>query len=256
MRMRTKLWSVILRIGPMRQRPNLLNVMTLKMKATMEARRFAPAKRQLPVIGQGSWYIVAALVLALVWHPLLAAAASPGEEVRASVEKFLAIVKDPGLRNKTNERREKIKDVIRERFDFTEMARRSLGPEWRRHGPEEQKEFVQLFTDLLERAYIRTVEDVRDVRYRSERVDGDYAEVRTQITDSKGTDFEVDYRLHNAGGDWKVYDVVVDNISLVNNYRDQFRRVVSKYSYEELIRRMKAKLIEDDGKVAGKPATD
>jgi phospholipid transport system substrate-binding protein len=198
----------------------------------------------------------AALVLALVWQPLLAAAASPGEEVRASVEKFLAILKDPRLQDKPEERRKEIKDVIRERFDFTEMARRSLGPEWRRHTPEEHKEFVRLFTDLLERAYIRTVEDIRDVRYRSERVDGDNAEVRTTVTDNKGVEFDVDYRLHKADGDWKVYDVVVENISLVNNYRDQFRRVLSKYSYEELIRRMKAKQIEDAGRVAGKPATD
>jgi phospholipid transport system substrate-binding protein len=198
----------------------------------------------------------AALVLALAWQPLLGAAASPGEDVRASVEQFLAILKDPRLQDKPRERREKIKDVIGERFDFSEMARRSLGPEWRRHTPEEQKEFVQLFTDFLERAYLRTVEDVRDVRYQSERVDGDYAEVKTKVIDNKGMDFDVNYRLRNVDGDWKVYDVVVDNISLVNNYRDQFNRVVSKYSYEELIRRMKAKQLEDADGVARKTGKD
>ena len=198
----------------------------------------------------------AALTLWVWMHPSLAVAASPGEEVRASVDRVLATLKDPRLQKNPEKRREQIKEIIRERFDFGEMARRSLGPEWQRRTPEERKEFVELFTDLLERAYISTIEDVESVRDLREKVDGNYAEVKTKVVDKKGLEFSVDYRLHNVNGDWKVYDVVVENVSLVNNYRNQFNRILTRYSYAELIRRMKAKQFEDAGRVARKTGTD
>ena len=123
------------------------------------------------------------------------------------------------------------------------MARRSLGPEWRRHTPKEQKEFVQLFTDLLERAYLQQIESYNDqkVRYLNEREDSSYAQVDTKIVDNKGQEISINYRLHNMNGDWKVYDVVVEDISLVNNYRAQFSRVLASSSYQELVHRMKDK---------------
>jgi phospholipid transport system substrate-binding protein len=96
------------------------------------------------------------------------------------------------------------------------MARRSLGPEWPRHTPEEQKEFVKLFTDLLERAYLEQIESYNGekVQYLSEREDHSYAEVQTKLVDNKGQEFSVNYRLHNVNGDWKVYDVVSEDISV------------------------------------------
>lgn len=196
----------------------------------------------------------AGLAILLLLHPVLSVAAAPIDQVREGVAKLLAILNDPQLKADPRQRREKIKAVIYERFDFTEMAKRSLGAEWRRRTPEEQKEFVKLFTNLLERAYIATVEDVERVHVLGERVDGEYAEVNTKLVDNKGIEFAVDYRLHNVSGDWKVYDVVVDNISLVNNYRSQFNRVLARYSYEELVRRMKANTLEtpNASKTSGK----
>lgn len=198
-----------------------------------------------------------AFLTLLMWmHPSPGVAASPAEEVRASVDKVLATLKDPKLQKNPEKRREVIKEIIRERFDFGETARRSLGPEWQRRTPEERKEFVKLFIDFLERAYISTIEDVESVRDLREKVDGSYAEVKTKVVDKKGLEFSVDYRLHNVNGDWKVYDVVVENVSLVNNYRDQFNRILTRYSYAELIRRMKAKQFEDAGRVGRKTGTD
>ena len=197
-----------------------------------------------------------ALTLLLWMHPSLAAAASPAEEVRASVDRVLEALKDPRLQKNPEKRREAIKEIIRERFDFGEMARRSLGPEWQRRTPEERKEFVNLFIDLLERAYISAIEDVESVRDLREKVDGNYAEVRTRVVDKKGVEFSVDYRLHNVNGRWRVYDVLVENVSLVNNYRDQFNRILTRYSYEELLRRMKSKQFEDAGRVAKKTGTE
>src|SRR5918995_504182 len=120
----------------------------------------------------------AALTLWLWIHPSLGVAASPAEEVRASIDRVLATLKDPRLQKNPEKRRQQIKEIIRERFDFGEMARRSLGPEWQRRTPEERKEFVKLFIDLLERAYISAIEDVEAVRDLREKVDGNYAEVK------------------------------------------------------------------------------
>ena len=134
--------------------------------------------------------------------------------------------------------------MIYQRFDFTEMARRSLGPEWRRRTAEEQKEFVALFTKLLERVHLNTIESYNGekVQYLNERAENSGAQVDTKITDNKGRDFLVNYRLHDVNGDWKIYDVVVEDVSLVNNYRAQFSRVLAKSSYAELVNTMKEKI--------------
>jgi phospholipid transport system substrate-binding protein len=182
----------------------------------------------------------------LVIQPVCVAAGAPGDQVRQSVDTLLAILKDPRLKQegKKNERDEELKKIIYQRFDFTEMARRALGPEWRRHTPEEQKEFVKLFTDLLERAYLKQIESYsgQKIRYLNEREDSSYAQVDTRIVDNKAQEFSVNYRLHNVNGDWKVYDVIVEEISLVDNYRAQFSRVLASSSYRELVNRMKDKM--------------
>jgi phospholipid transport system substrate-binding protein len=176
-------------------------------------------------------------------QPVAAAAGAAGDQVRQTVDKLLVILNDPHLKqeDRKSERREELTKVIIQRFDFTEMARRSLGPEWRRHTPEEQKEFVNLLTDLLERAYLEQIESYDDqkVRYVNDQEDSSYAEVDTKIVDNKGQEFSVNYRLHNVSGDWKVYDVVIEDISLVNNYRAQFARVLASSSYQGLLRKLK-----------------
>ena len=145
------------------------------------------------------------LGISLLMQPVCAAAGAPGEQVRQSVDKLLAIVKDPRLKREDNknERREKLKEVIHQRFDFTEMAKRSLGSEWRRRNLEEQKEFVKLFTDLLKRSYLEQIESYsgEKIQYLKELEGDNYAEVATKIVDN---------------GDWEAYDVLTEDISLVN----------------------------------------
>ena len=184
-----------------------------------------------------------ALGILLLMQPIMMAAGTAGNEIRQTVDKLLAILKDPQLKGegKKNERRNKLREVIYQRFDFTDMAKRSLGSHWQRRSPEEQKEFVKLFTNLLEEAYLDKIESYNGekVQYLKEREDNDYAEVDTKIVDQKGQEFSVDYQLHNVNGDWKVYDVLIEDVSLVNNYRAQFNRVLAKSSFEELLNRMK-----------------
>jgi phospholipid transport system substrate-binding protein len=189
-----------------------------------------------------------ALGILLLMQPILVVAAAPGDQVRRTIDNLLVILKDPRLTGESNkdERRQKVKEVIYQRFDLTEMARRSLGSEWRRRSPEEQKEFVQLFTDLLEETYLGQIEAYRGekVQYLKEREDDNYAQVETRIVDNKGQEFSFDYRLHKVKGDWgdwKVYDVIIEDISLVNNYRSQFNRVLARSSFGELLKTMKEK---------------
>jgi phospholipid transport system substrate-binding protein len=187
--------------------------------------------------------------LALGWAIFLivqngpAGAASPEVQVRQSIDEILAILKDPQLRNESNksERRRRLREAIHRRFDFAEMARRSLGAEWRRRSPEEQKEFTVRFTDLFEDAYLDLIESYsgEKVEYLKNRTENDFAEVDTKLIDGKGREFFITYRLHNVNGDWKVYDVVIDHVSLVNNYRVQFTRVLARSSFQELLNKMK-----------------
>jgi len=183
------------------------------------------------------------LILLFLLQPSSALAGAPTDRIRETVDQLLGILKDPRFKgeSKKGERRAKLREVLYQRFDFTEMAKRALGSEWRRHTPEEQREFVRLFTDLLERAYLDKIESYsgEKVKYLKERQDNDLATVETRLEDAKGQEYSLDYRLHNVNGDWKVYDVIIENISLVNNYRAQFNRVLARSSWADLLKRMK-----------------
>jgi phospholipid transport system substrate-binding protein len=185
------------------------------------------------------------LFFAAALGPAPASAGAPTEQIKATVEQAVLVLKDPELRppSKTKERRDQLRQILFARFDFSEMAKRALGANWRRRTPEEQQEFIRLFTELLERAYAETIETYTDEKivYVNERHDGSYADVQSKILTTKGEEFSINYKTHLIGGEWRVYDVVVENISMVNNYRSQFNRVIANSSYQELVRRLRDK---------------
>jgi len=197
-----------------------------------------------------SWTPVVGILYLLV--AVLARAGGPTDELRVAIEKVQMILNDSQLKpaGKKGERLAKVRQVIEPKFDFTEMAKRSLGANWQRRNAEEQREFVKVFTDLLENAYADSIQsyDGEKVLFRNEKQDKEYAELNTKIVTKKGEEFAVNYKLHQASGDWKVYDVVIENISIVNNFRSQFSRVIAKSSYEELLRTMKEKRFDAPGK--------
>jgi phospholipid transport system substrate-binding protein len=174
-----------------------------------------------------------------------AIAGLPTEQIKATVDKALVVLKDPRFKASANtkERREQLKQILFARFDFAEMSKRALGPNWRRRTPQEQDEFTRLFADLLERTYAAVIESYTDERiiFIAEKLDGGYADVSSKIVTRKGEEFSINYRSHLVESEWKVYDVVVENISMVNNFRAQFNRVIANSSYEELVRRLKNK---------------
>jgi phospholipid transport system substrate-binding protein len=185
------------------------------------------------------------LTAALLLPSRNARAGPPTEQIKSTVDKALLVLKDPQLKplSRHNERHDQLRQILFGRFDFTEMSRRALGANWRQRTPQEQEEFVRLFTELLDRSYTGIIESYTDEKivYTNERIDGSFADVGSKILTRKGEEYSINYKVHLVGNEWKVYDVVAENISLVNNYRSQFTRVISRESYEELIRRLKNK---------------
>jgi phospholipid transport system substrate-binding protein len=172
-------------------------------------------------------------------------AGEPLDLVKSAGERAIAVLKDPKLKSpdKKKERVERLKEIINPIFDYDEMARRALGAHWRRRTPAEQEEFARLFRAFLERIYSDKVDLYEGERivFGRETIEQEYAQVESTVVNAKGEESSVVYRLKRADGKWKVYDAVVENISIVNNYRSQFDRVISKSSYEELKRMLKEK---------------
>jgi len=168
----------------------------------------------------------------------------PTDQVKDTVGRVVTILRDPALarEDKIAERREALRQVILPRFDFSEMARRSLGSHWKNQ-KERQEEFVAVFTNFVENTYVSKVESFKDEKivFARERIEQNLAEVGTQIVPSKGEPFSLNYKLHLVGNDWKIYDVVIENISLVNNYRSQFNRILANASFDELLKKLREK---------------
>jgi phospholipid transport system substrate-binding protein len=173
-------------------------------------------------------------------------AGAPTDQVRSTIDQVLETLNNPKLATQAakEERRSRLRQVIYPRFDFAEMARRSLGPTWRRISPAEQQEFVRLFTELLAESYVNNIDSYHGekILYGRETQEQEYAEVDTKLITKRGEEIPVDYKLHLVDGNWRAYDVVIENISLVNNYRAQFTRILTNSSFAELLDRIREKL--------------
>lgn len=200
--------------------------------------------RSETILNQKSLYagLIAMLILLT---PAGLIAGVPTEQVRQTADRVLSVLQDSRLKSadKQKERREQIRQIIVSRFDFAEMAKRSLGSNWQKGSSDEQQQFVELFTDLLEKSYTDQIEsyDGEKIVYGRENVSQDHADVDTKIVTKKGEQISVNYKLRSAGGDWKVYDVVIENISLVNNFRSQFNRILANGSFAELLKKLQSK---------------
>ena len=204
-----------------------------------------------------NWLRVTAAVLAM--GLLTAAPAAAGvatDQLRGAVDRVLKTLDDPSLKGegKLMDRRAAVRKIANEIFDFGEIAKRSLARHWQPLSEAQRTEFVGLFADLLERSYISKIETYggEKIQYSSERVDGDLATVSTRIVTKNGTEVPVDYRMIKRGGDhWLVYDVSIEGVSLVSNYRTQFNKIIQTSSYNELVSKLRNKqdelLAEDKG---------
>lgn len=172
-------------------------------------------------------------------------AGEPLDLVRTAADKAIQILKDPKLQSqdKKKERIDRLREAVNPIFDYEDMAKRALGSHWRRRTPAEQEEFVKLFRDFLEKIYSDKIDLYAGERvlFGREALDKDFAQVESSFITSKGDEVAVIYKLRLLDAKWKVYDAVVENISIINNYRSQFDRVISSSSYEELVKRLRDK---------------
>ncbi len=192
--------------------------------------------------------IAAALGLGL-FGVRAAAAGAPTDQLKGHIDRVVKIVEDPELKkeSKVKARRAAVRKIANEIFDFNETAKRSLARHWLQRTPAEREEFVQLFADLLERSYISKIElyNGEKIAYLGDSTDGNQAVVHTKIVTKQGTEIPVDYRMLHAPGDrWQVYDVLIEGVSLVANYRTQFNKIIQTSSYQELVKKMKTKQSE------------
>jgi phospholipid transport system substrate-binding protein len=185
--------------------------------------------------------VIATLVLGGV---SLALAGVPTDTVRDYTDAVVKVLEDPSLKveDRRAERRAAVRKIAIDIFDVQETARRALGQHWQQRSPQEREEFVQLFADLLERTYINKIDlfGGEKLRFTEEKIDGDHAVVRAKVITKQGTEVPVEARMINrAGNRWQIYDIVIENISLVGNYRSQFDRIIRSSSYAELAKRLR-----------------
>jgi len=169
---------------------------------------------------------------------------TPMEAMRSTVGQALGVLQDQELQKpgRVNEKVTRLKRIADSRFDYGEMAKRSLGGQWDKLEERQRQEFVDLFTELLTTTYLERIHTYsgEEVTFLSERIEGNHAEVKS-IMVGKKSEIPLDYRLMMKGDDWKAYDVVVDGISLVRNYRGQFAAILRSSSYEQLIKTLREK---------------
>ena len=186
--------------------------------------------------------LVAALTLSMS-SVCQADTSSPKAEIQTTIDKIIATVQaNPGDGAK-GARREKLREIINPKFDFDEMSRRSLGSNWTEITPAEQKDFTTVFSELLARTYLSKIETVKPgmVKVESEQVEGNKAVVKTVVL-SQGDTFPIDYKMMYRDNGWRVYDVVIENIGLVANYRNEFSGIIRKDKFSGLMEKLRAKV--------------
>ena len=168
------------------------------------------------------------------------------DDVKKAVDEVVRIVSDKEMKKNDHKRRQALKKTISTIFDYSEMAKRSLGKHWNQRTPEEKRRFAELFASLLENSYASKIESYNNEKivYLKETIDSDHAEVRSKVVTTKRDEFTLDYRMINQNGKWMVYDVVIEGVSLVSNYRTQFNKIISANGYPELVKKLQNKTEE------------
>jgi len=185
--------------------------------------------------------VVTAIFFAVCVTPGFAVASSPTEQIRETIRQVVSVANSPEAGNETA-RKQALRDSLMPRFDWAEMAKQALGKHWQGVSAR-QNEFIAAFADFLGNSYVGKIGSYKDEKivFVQETVTENVAEVKTRIVPTRGDPTSVNYQLHQVQGDWKIFDVVVEDISLVVNYRSQFSRILAKGSFDDLLRQLKEK---------------
>ncbi|VAV83287.1 Phospholipid ABC transporter shuttle protein MlaC [hydrothermal vent metagenome] len=204
--------------------------MIIKKEAEFRLWRFSP--------------VAILILLCIIALPNFAAASEPNLVVSQTVDEVIRVLSDASLTGpaKKKERRLKIRAAITKGFSFEAMAKRAMGKYWKERTPQEREEFTGLFRRLIEISYISKIEGFTNekVLYEKARTKKNISVVKTKIVMAKGTEIPINYRLMRRGDRWFIYDIVIEGVSLVRNYRTQFSSVLRKKSYSTLVEQIKA----------------
>lgn len=172
-----------------------------------------------------------------------AAYATPADVVKKTVDEVVRIVADKEMKRNEVKRRQSLKKAISVIFDYSEMAKRSLGKHWNVRSAAEKKQFTDLFATLLENSYAGKIESYNNEKiiYIKDTVEDNYAEVKSKIVTAARDEFTLDYRLLKQDGKWMVYDVIIEGVSLVSNYRSQFNKIITANGYDKLVKKLQSK---------------
>ena len=193
-------------------------------------------------------FVLMVLLSSVAW-------AGPGpvtESLKGTLNQVIEVLNDPSLKapGKENERRNTLLKLVKERFDEEAFAMRALGVHWQKRTEEEKQEFIKIFSDLLERTYLKKIDDYlakaesfseKNILYLNETVRGRYVVVETKVITNKDTQIPVHYLFRNKNGNWLAVDIAIEGVSLVKNYRAQFKEILARSSFEELIAKLKSK---------------
>ena len=171
------------------------------------------------------------------------ALAGSSDDVKKVVDEVRKIVNDKEMKKNETKRRQALRKTISSIFDYGEMAKRSMGKHWNPRSAAEKKQFIDLFTNLLENSYVGKVESYSNEKmvFLKETEDGEYSEVKSKIITDKRDEYSFDYRMLKQNGKWMVYDIVVEGVSLVSNYRTQFNKIISADGYPALLKKLQTK---------------
>jgi phospholipid transport system substrate-binding protein len=198
--------------------------------------------------GAGAGPVTGGVLLGALFMLLVASSASAGpatDQLRVGTDRVLKTLADPALQgpDRVAERQKALREITDPMFDWAEMARRALGRHWQTRTDAERQEFVPLFRTLLERTYATRIEryNGEQITYTGESIEGDQASVRTKILDRTNRELPIDYRMvRGPDGRWLIYDVLIEGVSLVANYRSQFDQIIRTASYERLVEKLKS----------------
>jgi phospholipid transport system substrate-binding protein len=206
------------------------------------------------------FFYIHAMVVFVLMIPLASFVwAAPGpvtDHLKGTLDKIIQVLNDPSFKTpgKENERKDTLLTLVKERFDEEAFARRALGAHWKKRTKKEKQEFVEIFSDLLERTYLKKIDDYlakagnfseKNILYLNETVKGRYVIVKTNVVINKETQIPVLYLFTNKQGNWLAVDIAIEGVSLVKNYRAQFEEILANSSFEELITKLKSKQIKE-----------
>jgi len=211
------------------------------------------------IIPRNPWLVIGISFALILGAGKAVQASSITDGLKATIDQVISVVTDPQYQNDRQTRRAKMKSLIFPKFNFLEMGKRSLGSKrWKERSPEERKIFIDLFGKLLENSYANKLESYHDekINYVDEIIKGKYAMVKTEVIRKNGT-VNVDYKLIRGGGEWRVYDIVVEGVSMIKNYRSQFARIIHKDSFDTLMEKLNAKVDQlEDGQDGNQDGED